>query len=178
MKKLLAFLPLALFAALGMALAIGLTRDPAKLPSVLIDRPVPAFELAPVRAGEPGFASEDLKGKVVLLNVFGSWCVGCRIEHPLLMQIEQRGEATIYGLNWKDKPEDGAAWLSRFGDPYERVGADLTGRAALDLGVAGAPETFVINKQGRIVYKHIGLIDEETWRTTLLPLVKKLEAER
>ncbi len=177
MRKLLPFVPLVLFVALGVALAIGLTRDPARIPSVLIDKPVPAFALAPLREGEPGFTSDDLKGKVVLLNVFGSWCIACRVEHPYLMQLEQRGEATIYGLDWKDKPEDGAAWLARFGDPYERVGADLTGRVALDLGVSGAPETFVINKQGRIVYKQIGPIDDEVWRTKLRPLVKKLEAE-
>jgi cytochrome c biogenesis protein CcmG/thiol:disulfide interchange protein DsbE len=169
------FVPLAAFAALVAALALGLRRDPAIIPSVLIGKPLPDFALAPLRAGQPGFSAADVKGRVALINVFGSWCAACAEEHPNLLAL--KGGAHIYGIDWKDEPGAGAQWLARHGDPYERVGGDPDGRLALDLGVTGAPETFVIDKAGRIAYKQIGPITPDIWRGRLAPLIAKLEAE-
>lgn len=168
--------PAALFVILAIALAAGLKRDPTILPSVLIGKPAPAFNLAAVRPGDGPFSNADIAGKVVLINVFGSWCTACQVEHPTLMALRAQG-VLIYGIDWKDAPEDGAAWLSRFGDPYIKVGNDQSGRLALDLGVSGAPETFVIDRQGRVRLKFIGPITPEVWRDEIAPLVAKLEAE-
>ena len=173
MRRWLAFTPLAAFALLVLALGLGLKRDPQIIPSVLIGKPVPDFTLTSVRANEPGFALSDMKGRVVLLNVFGSWCVACREEHPTLMAMKD--QAHIYGVDWRD--DAGAAWLIEHGDPYDRVGGDPEGKFALDLGVTGAPETFVIDKQGRIAFKQIGPITPDVWRGKIAPLIAKLEAE-
>jgi cytochrome c biogenesis protein CcmG/thiol:disulfide interchange protein DsbE len=178
MRRWLAFAPLALFAALALAFAFGLRRDPSLLPSALIGKPLPAFALAGVRPGEPGFSTADVQGQVALINVFGSWCVACRIEHPTLMALKGKTGAPIYGYDWKDTPEAGAAWLAQHGDPYARVGGDSDGRLALDLGVSGAPETYLIDKKGRIAYKHVGVITPEVWRDILAPRIAKLEQER
>lgn len=175
MKKFLPLLPLGVFAAIGLAFWLGLGRDPNTLPSTLIDRPLPAFALAGLDGGENGLSTEDIVGEVALLNIFGSWCAGCRIEHPLLMEIARSGEVPIYGIDWKDEPGAGAAWLARYGDPYTRVGEDRDGRAAIELGVTGAPETFVIDKEGRVRYRHVGAITPEAWRRTLRPLVLELK---
>jgi cytochrome c biogenesis protein CcmG/thiol:disulfide interchange protein DsbE len=171
-----AIAPVALFAALAIALGFGLNNDPATLPSVLIGKPAPAFALGPVRPNDTGFASADIAGKVALINVFGSWCSACRLEHPMLMDLASKGVA-INGIDWKDSPADGAAWLQQFGDPYARVGNDQSGRLALDLGVSGAPETFIVDKRGRIRYKLIGPITDEVWAGEMAPLVARLEAE-
>jgi cytochrome c biogenesis protein CcmG/thiol:disulfide interchange protein DsbE len=177
MRRWLAFVPLVAFAALGVVFAIGLGRDPAIIPSALIGKPLPAFTLTPVLPQTAGYSAHDLRGRVVLINVFGSWCVSCRLEHPTLMALKAAGAAPIYGLDWKDDPADGAAWLARNGDPYEQVGGDREGRVALDLGVSGAPETFIIDKKGRIAYKQVGAITPDVWRRKLAPLVARLEAE-
>jgi cytochrome c biogenesis protein CcmG/thiol:disulfide interchange protein DsbE len=174
--RIAALVPVALFALLGVALFFGLKRDPATLPSVLIGKPFPAFALGPVRAGDQGFSSADIKGKVVLINVWGSWCVACRVEHPYLVELHGRG-VPIYGVDWKDDPAKGAQVLLSAGDPYLKVGDDSAGRLALDLGVTGAPETFVVDKKGQIRFKQIGPITEEVWSTTLAPLIHKLEVE-
>ncbi len=178
MKRLLQFLPVALFAGFAVALALGLNNDPTRIPSVLIDKPMPNFVLRPVIAGMPGFSRADLKGAVSLVNVFGSWCGICAAEQPLLMRLAREQVVTVYGIDWKDAPADGARWLAERGNPYVRVGNDALGRTALDLGVTGAPETFVVDSKGRIRYKQTGEITEAVWHNKLAPLVAKLEAER
>ncbi|MEZ5916826.1 MAG: DsbE family thiol:disulfide interchange protein [Parvularculaceae bacterium] len=177
MKITAAIIPLVIMAAIGVAFSIGLTNDPSKLPSTLIDKPLPEFSLPPVYEGEAEFTNADLAGQVALVNIFGSWCAACRIEHPVLMRLTRQNAVPIYGIDRKDKPEDGAAWLRRHGDPYLRVGADLDSKLAIDLGVTGAPETFVIDRNGRIRYKHVGPVTDEVWRETLQPLVRSLQAE-
>ena len=175
MKRILFLAPLAVFAAIAVNFALGLNRDPAFVPSMLIDRPVPPFSLPPIEGRTDGLSSADLEGEVSLINVFASWCVSCRVEHPVLMEISREGAAPLYGLNWKDKPGDGARWLARFGDPYARIGDDADGRVAIDFGVTGAPETFVIDKRGRVRHKHVGPISRETWRDILRPMIEELK---
>lgn len=174
MKALYA-LPLLLFLGLTIYFAVGLTLDPRTLPSTLIDRPVPSFDLPPIENRSQGLSSADLHGAPTLINVFASWCVACEYEHPTLMEIARKGEVAIHGVNWKDKPGDGTRWLERRGDPYTRIGNDAEGRVAIDLGVTGAPETFVVDANGRIRYKHVGPVTPEVWRNTLLPLIKALK---
>ncbi len=166
--------PLSLFVVLAIGLAIGLTRDPSQIPSVLIDQEVPAISLGPVADRPRGFSSADLKGEVRLVNFFASWCVACRVEHPLLNQLTEDGTVPVYGINYKDKPEDARRWLERLGDPYVRSGADHDGRVGIDWGVYGLPESFVVDRDGRIVYKHIGPIRPEDLEETIMPLIEKL----
>ena len=173
-RNFLAFLPLAGAVLLGVVLAWGLTRDPSILPSTLIGKPVPAFELPPVKGRTLGLSSTDLKGEVSLVNVFASWCVACRAEHPLFMKFAAQGAVPLHGLNYKDQPDDAAQWLDSLGDPYTRTGADISGRVAIDWGVYGVPETFVIGADGRVAYKHIGPVNEEVLTRTILPLVEEL----
>ena len=170
-------IPVAAFLILAVAFAIGLGKDPRILPSTMLGKPVPVFRLPPVEGRMLGLATEDLKGEVSLVNVFASWCVACREEHPLLMALMAQGAVTINGLNYKDRPEDAAAWLDRLGDPYTRTGADRDGRVAIDWGVYGVPETFVVNRDGQIVYKQTGPITESILAEKILPLVDKLRAE-
>lgn len=154
------WIPLLLFLGLVSSFAVQLVRgeNPHDLPSALIDKPVPDFDLPPVRMGEPGLKSDDLKsGDVILLNVFASWCAPCRIEHPFLTQLADEG-IPVYGLNYKDRPQDVQAFLSELGDPYADIGADLNGQVGIDFGVYGVPETYVISGDGRIMYKHVGPI--------------------
>lgn len=154
------WVPLILFLGLVVAFAIQLASgdNPHDLPSALIDKPVPDFDLPPIRMGEAGLKSEDLKsGEVVLLNVFASWCAPCRIEHPFLSELAEEG-IPVYGLNYKDRPQDVAAFLRELGDPYAEIGADNNGRVGVDFGVYGVPETYVISGDGRIMYKHVGPI--------------------
>ncbi|HEV8553771.1 MAG TPA: DsbE family thiol:disulfide interchange protein [Casimicrobiaceae bacterium] len=167
--------PLLLFGGIVIFLAIGLRLDPREVPSPLIGKPVPEFSLPPVRGRLLGLASSDLKGEVSLVNVFASWCVACRAEHPLLMRIERERIVPVHGLNYKDQPDDAARWLDEMGDPYTRTGADLDGRVAIDWGVYGVPETFVIDRDGTIAYKHIGPISPSVWNQTLLPLIQRLQ---
>jgi cytochrome c biogenesis protein CcmG/thiol:disulfide interchange protein DsbE len=166
---------LLLFIGIVVFLGIGLTRDPRELPSPLVGKPVPKFKLPPVRGRTLGLSSEDLKGRVSMVNVFASWCVACREEHPVLMQIRRRNGVAIHGLNYKDQPADAQQWLDRMGDPYTRTGADIDGQVGIDWGVYGVPETFIVDRGGRIAYKHIGPITAAVWRDKLLPLVRKLE---
>lgn len=176
-RNVLAFLPLAVAAVLAVVLAWGLTRDPSNLPSTLIGNPVPAFELPPVKGRTLGLSSADLTGEVSLVNVFASWCVACRAEHPLFMKLAAQGTVPLHGLNYKDQPEDAARWLDSLGDPYTRTGADISGRVAIDWGVYGVPETFVIGADGRVAYKHIGPVSEEVLTGTILPLVEELRRQ-
>jgi cytochrome c biogenesis protein CcmG/thiol:disulfide interchange protein DsbE len=170
-------LPLAVFVALALVLGWGLTRNADDIPSALIGKPLPEFNLSPVKGRTLGLSSADLRGQVSLLNVFASWCVPCRQEHPLFMQIAQEGKVPLYGLNYKDQAQDVEKWLNTLGDPYTRTGADLDGRVAIDWGVYGVPETFVIGADGRIAYKHIGPVTRETLDKTILPLVERLQSE-
>lgn len=178
MKNRFVFLaPLAAFVALLIYFSLGLTRDPSTIPSVLINRPAPTFELPPIAGRERGFSSDDLKGGVMLVNIWGSWCVACRIEHPVLMEIAARGDVPIMGIDWKDEPGAGAAWLEKWGDPYAQIGDDADGRVSIDFGVTGAPETFVVDHNGRIRYKHIGPITEQFWREDIEPVIERLKDE-
>lgn len=170
-------LPVLLFIGLAAALGIGLTLKPGEIPSALIMKPVPEFELPPVPGSELGLASLDLKqGEVALVNVFASWCVTCRVEHPLLMALKEKGEVKVHGLNYKDAPDAASAWLQRYGDPYLRTGLDRNGRVGIDWGVYGVPETFVVTGDGRIACKHIGPVSEFDLTDKILPLVRRLQA--
>ena len=176
--RLLFLVPVAAFVVLAIALAWGLTSDPRALPSALIDKPVPDFALPPVQGRTLGLSGTDLQGEVALVNVFASWCTACRDEHPLFMRLHAEGVVAIHGLNYRDRPEDAARWLDTLGDPYTRTGADWNGRVAIDWGVYGVPETFVISPEGRIAYKHIGAVTEQALRETILPLVERLRRDQ
>jgi len=177
MSRALLFVPLVLFLALVGFFAVGLTRNPNEIRSVLIDKPLPAIDLAVPDREDVRFQTATLSGKVSLLNVFASWCIACRVEHPLLLRLSAAKEIPVYGLAWKDKPEELRAWLAELGDPYELIGDDARGRTAIDLGVTGAPETFVIDRQGRIRYRHVGPIDDHVWENKLKPMIATIEAE-
>lgn len=167
-------LPLFVFGLISVAFAIGLTLNPREIPSVLIGKPVPKFELPPVQGRTLGLSDKDLKGEVFLVNVFASWCVECRVEHPLLVDLTRRNIVPIHGLNYKDKPGDAQEWLDGLGDPYTRTGADIDGRVGIDWGVYGVPETFVIDKEGLIAHKHIGAINAKVLKEKILPMVEEL----
>jgi cytochrome c biogenesis protein CcmG/thiol:disulfide interchange protein DsbE len=176
LQRLRRLVPIALFALVVVVFAVGLTRDPSSIPTVLIDTEAPAMDLPPIAGYERGLDSSELAGEVALVNFFASWCIPCLQEHPTLMEIEAEGGPPIYGVAWKDT--DGAAhWLDRHGDPYAGVGDDGDGRSAIDFGVTGAPESFLIDRQGRIRYKHVGIITPTDWRRTIRPLIERLEAE-
>ena len=167
-------LPLALFVALAVALAAGLGLDPGRVPSPLIGKPAPAFSLPRLHQPEQRLTTADLLGRVSLLNVWATWCVGCREEHPLLLEIARETGVAIYGLNYKDQYKEALAWLARHGDPYVASGYDADGRAGIDLGVYGLPETFVLDARGAIAYKHIGPLTREVWQRDIAPLLDKL----
>ncbi len=176
MKRLLAIAPIVVFALVLLGFMVGLRRDPSILPSMLIGKPLPAFALPPVRPGDAGLVSAELTGEPVLLNVFASWCGACRVEHPMLMRLSAQG-VPIHGVDWKDQAADGAAWLAQYGDPYRKAGNDVSGRAGIDMGVSGAPETFVIDRKGHVRYRQVGAITPEIWNQTIGPLMAKLRAE-
>ena len=169
-------LPLIVFVVLLGFLAAGLKLNPREVPSPLIDKPAPAFTLPRLDAPEQRMALQDLQGKVWLLNVWASWCVACRIEHPLLVELAASGAVPIYGLNYKDERADANRWLARFGNPYDASLHDLDGRVGIDFGVYGVPETFVIDQNGVIRLKHIGPITPDVLATKIEPLLKKLDA--
>ena len=168
------WIPLLIFVALAGFLYVGLHRDPREVPSPFIGKPAPAFTLPVV--GQPGktFSPSDYKGKVWLLNVWAPWCVSCRQEHPVLMQLAQAGIVPIVGLNWKDKDREAEALLARLGSPYTAVADDVGGQTGINYGVTGTPETYVIDKKGIIRMKHIGIINEEAWQTKVVPLLKEV----
>ena len=168
--------PLALFLALAGLLYKGLSLDPRKVPSPLIDKPAPAFSLKRLKQPQATLGTEDMKGKVSLFNVWATWCVACRSEHPVLMQLAESGKVAIYGLNYKDDRAEAKRWLLRYGDPYLANAFDADGRVGIDWGVYGTPETFIVDQQGVIRHKHIGPLTQEVVRDEILPLVEKLEA--
>ena len=176
MHRLIFILPIIAFAGLAAFLGFGLTQDPKELPSQLIDRPLPEFVLPGIEAGSPGLASASFRGEPRLLNIWASWCAACPQEHPVLERIAAEG-FPVYGIAWKDKPEDSRAFLARYGDPYSGMGSDFPGRTAIDLGVTGAPETFVVDKKGRVRFKQIGPISPEVWEGQIKPLMQQLRAE-
>ncbi len=175
--RLARYVPLAVFLLMAVLFGVGLTLNPRDVPSPLIGKPVPVFSLPAVKGRTLGLSSADLAGQVSLVNVFASWCVACREEHPILMELGKQGVVPIHGLNYKDRPEDAQAWLDDLGDPYTRTGADISGRVAIDWGVYGVPETFVIDRKGYIAYKQIGPITPKVLRDTLLPLIRKLQEQ-
>ncbi|GGE48786.1 thiol:disulfide interchange protein [Primorskyibacter flagellatus] len=154
----------------------GLFRGGDDLPSVLLGKPVPDFALPPVLGREEGLSTQDLIGHVSLVNVFASWCVPCRAEHPLFMELSTTGEVPLYGINYKDPPDQARAWLDDLGDPYARIGADINGRAGIEWGVYGVPETYVI-ADGTIAYRHVGPITRAILQDTLLPIVRDLKTQ-
>ncbi len=177
MRSLRYLLPLFIFLMLVIFLYIGLGKDPRQLDSTLINQPAPQFLLPRVTKTTEILGSDTFKGKVSLFNVWASWCVSCRQEHPLLMQLAQQKRINLYGLNWKDELPDAQAWLQKHGDPYLASAFDNNGRIGIDYGVTGTPETFVIDKQGVIRYKHIGPISVQQFSTIIWPLIQTLENE-
>ncbi|MDA1099814.1 MAG: DsbE family thiol:disulfide interchange protein [Proteobacteria bacterium] len=166
--------PLAVALIIGGFLFAGLSLRPKDIPSVLIGKAVPDFDL-PALPGRPkGLQTADLKGQISLVNVFASWCVSCRAEHPLFMKLKAQGVVPVHGLNYKDEGPAALAWLARYGDPYDRVGHDLKGRVGIDWGVYGVPETFLINAEGRIACKHIGPVMDRDLEEKLLPAIEAL----
>jgi cytochrome c biogenesis protein CcmG, thiol:disulfide interchange protein DsbE len=175
MRRLFYVLPILLFVVLAGYFFLGLKRDPSLLPSALLDKPAPEFVL-PGIDGRPGLAHADLAGHVTLVNFFASWCAPCRMEHPLLMRLAGEGRIALYGIDYKDKPEDAARLLAQLGDPYKRIGVDRDGRTAIDFGVYGVPETYVLDKEGRIRFRQVGPISAADYDDKILPLLKQLGA--
>jgi cytochrome c biogenesis protein CcmG/thiol:disulfide interchange protein DsbE len=174
-KRLAYILPLAVFAVLFVYFALGLRLDPRLIPSALIDKPVPTFDLPPIEGGQgSGFSSADLTGRVSAVNVFASWCLPCRAEHPLVTRLGKIKGVALYGINYKDKPADALAWLEELGNPFLEIGADSKGRLAIDWGVYGLPETFIIDKKGRIRYKHVGPMTPQIFKDRILPVIEEL----
>ena len=169
------FAPLLVFVLMLVFLGIGLTRDPRHIPSPLIDKPMPSFSLSQLNDQQNTLSSEDLLGEVSLSNVWAAWCVGCRIKHEVLLDLSRRKMVSIYGLNYKDEREDALAWLKQHGDPYTLIAHDLQGKVGIDFGVYGAPETFIIDKQGIIRYKHIGPLTREIVEQDILPRIEQLK---
>lgn len=174
MRSLTYLVPVILFAVIAVFLGRGLFLDPSKVPTALADKLVPAFDLPAVDENTESLSSEDLKGRISVLNIFASWCIPCRVEHPLLLELAAENSAAVHGINYKDRPEDARNWLNSLGDPYDRIGADRDGRAGIDLGVYGVPETFVIDEDGVIRYKHVGPITEKDMNKIIRPLIQKL----
>lgn len=168
-------IPLAVFLVLIGFLAVGLKLNPAEVPSPLIGKPAPAFQLAQLHEQDKLLGKKDMLGKVWLLNVWASWCVSCRQEQPVLLELAKRNVVPIYGLNYKDERDEALAWLRQFGDPYALSIVDGDGRVGIDYGVYGVPETFVIDKSGVIRYKQIGPVTREALTDKILPLVQQLQ---
>lgn len=172
-----AIIPLGLFVVLIGFMAFGLTRDPSQLPSELIDQPFPDFTLSTLEDPAAEIKEDILVGQVSLVNIFGSWCVACVQEHPQLTAIAQSNSVKLIGVDWRDTRPNARRWLKRYGDPYDIVLFDDTSQLAIDLGITGAPETFIVDKNGRIRYKHVGIITPDVWKKTLLPLIRSLEGD-
>lgn len=173
MKKF--WIPIAAFAVLGILLARGLSLDPRKIPSPLVGKPLPAFSLPTLENPGRKVANTDLRGQVVLINVWASWCAACRQEHPLLMELAQRQVVPVIGLNYKDQRPDAEQMLRTMGNPYGINLVDADGRVGINWGVYGVPETFLIDKAGIIRFKHIGPITRESWERDLAPLIAQLK---
>ena len=173
MNRLL-LLPLILFVVLAGFLLIGLFRDPHEIPSPLINKSAPDFQLPQLQQATATFSAKEMRGKVWLLNFWGTWCVACREEHPLLVQYAKTGVVPIYGVDYKDERAAALQWLDEFGNPYTLTAFDVDGRISIDYGVYGAPETYLIDRKGVIRFKQIGPITEDVWQNKILPLAKEL----
>ena len=172
-----ALLPLCLFLLIGIAFAIGLTKDPRRMSSELINQPFPEFSLTELYDKTEVLTEDSVKGRVSLINVFGSWCVACNVEHPVLMDIAKGEEVTLIGMDWRDERPKAKRWLAERGNPYDKIIFDNESTLAITLGITGAPESFITDKAGQIRYKHVGVITPKIWRETLLPVIKNLEVE-
>lgn len=180
MKRILLFsVPLVLLVGLIVLFATQIGRDSSLIPSVMIDKPVPEFALAPIDSDQvsaPGFSTDDFTdrpaGEVTVVNVFASWCIPCRDEHPLLMELAGEQDVRLFGINQRDAAENAVSFLNELGNPYDAIGADANNRVSIDWGVYGVPETFVVNGQGTIIYKHIGPLSEQSYRDSLLPAIE------
>ena len=170
-------IPLIIFALLVLVLGIGLRLNPREIPSPLINKAAPAFNLPQLKEPAKSFSAVDMRGKVWLLNVWASWCVTCREEHPLLLEYARQGVVPIYGLNYKDERTDALAWLNDLGDPYVLSAADVDGRVGIDYGVYGAPETYLIDQEGTIRFKQIGPVTTNVWEKQIIPLVQELNRQ-
>ena len=178
MKRiLLAVLPLVLLVGLVAIFALNMNRDPSLVRSVLINKPAPEFTLPAVPGtGVEGFDTAALKGEVTVVNVFASWCIPCREEHPLLEKLSAETGVRIFGINQRDAPENAVKFLNELGNPYTRIGGDADNRVSIDWGVYGVPETFVVNADGVITFKHVGPISAETLARDVIPAVEKARA--
>ena len=172
MKKFL--IPIGLFVLLGILLGYGLKLDPSKIPSPLLNKPLPAFSLPTLEDPKKLITNADLRGRVVMINVWASWCVACKQEHPLLLELARNKQIPIIGLNYKDARADAYKVLETEGNPYDTVIVDASGRTGIDWGVYGVPESFILDKEGVIAYKQIGPITPEVWEKTLWPRIQKL----
>lgn len=171
------FAPLLAFFSLAVIFLVGLGRDATEIPSTLIGKEAPQFDLPPVQGRSVGLSSRNLVGEVSLVNVFASWCVACKAEHPVLMNLAAQHVLQIYGIDYKDEPVNAANWLDTNGDPYSRTGADRNGRAGIDWGIYGVPESFLIGPDGRVKLRHVGPLTNEDIANEILPLVRQLKAE-
>ena len=167
-------LPLGIFVLLIFLLGIGLSLNPREVPSPLIGKPAPAFQLPQLHDPKKTFSPKEMQGKVWVLNVWASWCVACRDEHPVLTALARSAIAPVYGLNYKDKRDEAIEWLKRFGDPYQASLIDTDGRVGIDYGVYGVPETYVIDRQGVIRYKRIGPVTLDIVKQKIVPLILTL----
>ncbi|MDO8466082.1 MAG: DsbE family thiol:disulfide interchange protein [Gallionella sp.] len=170
-------LPFVVFMIMAAFMYVGLGLNPREVPSPLVGKAAPAFTLPQLQEPSQQFSPQDMKGKVWLLNVWASWCTACEGEHPVFMQLSRQNVVPIYGMDYKDKREDGEAWLRKHGNPYALVVSDMEGRVGIDYGVYGVPETYLIDKQGVIRYKQIGAVTPEILDEKILPLVKELQAK-
>lgn len=170
------FLPLLLFALLAVLFFFALQGDPKYKPSALLGKPMPAFQLPTLENPDVLVDESSIAPEISLLNVWASWCISCRVEHPHLQRITEQYGIPIYGVNYKDTYADATQWLQQFGNPYRTSFADESGRLGMDLGLAGAPETFVLDAQRVIRYKHVGVVDERVWQEKLLPVIEQLQA--
>jgi len=168
-------LPLGLFAAMGGALILGLNHDPHEMRSMHLGKPVPAFDLPALDPAQANVKSDQLKNVVTLVNIWGSWCASCRFEHPLLMTLRQDKRFTLIGIDWKDAKADAEKYLKDNGNPYAAIGTDASGRTAIDLGVTGAPETFLVDRAGKVRLRIPGPLTPEIWAKEIEPLLKDQE---
>ncbi|MGE0650294.1 MAG: DsbE family thiol:disulfide interchange protein [Alphaproteobacteria bacterium] len=175
MRRLLFILPAAALVLLGTVFIVLLSspRDPGEIPSPFIGKPVPAFNL-PALDGNGNVSDADLKGRVTVFNVFASWCLPCKVEHPILMRLAREGKVRVIGLNYKDKRADAKKWLAELGNPFARIGTDAKGRVAIDFGVYGVPETFIVDAMGVIRYKHVGPIHPNEYPEKIVPVIERL----
>ena len=173
-SRLVVLVPVAITFAMGAMFFWSLRNSDDRLPSALLDEPIPEFSLPPIEGRTNGLSSADLRGEVSLVNAWASWCAPCRAEMPLLLELAEAGRVPIYGINYKDDPQAAARFLAELGDPFARIGADRSGRVGIDWGVYGLPETFVVDAEGRIAHKHVGAFDRRTLEEDILPFVERL----